>query len=155
MTKFLSKTERVYLVSVAVFTSFLCIVNLSIKAVYPILYPPAFEIYAIARASLFPLFHLLLIPLPLFLFRASRFIVPGIFIIVALVPAYVEFGWGYSALVHNFESVKDYNSLRLLLMIANPLDYATFVLGNILFVWICSIVIRSFTAPEVRRNNGN
>ncbi len=149
MTNFLSKTERAYLVSVAAFTSLLCIVNFSIKVIHPILYPLPFGIYDMSRASLFPLFHLLLIPLPLLLFRGRRFIVPGVFILVTLVPAYMEFGRGYSALLSNRGSLQGHRSLELLLMIANPLDYAIFVLGNILCVWICSIIIRSFTAPTV------
>jgi len=149
MSDFLSKSERVYLVSVAAFTSLLCIANFSFKIIYPILYPLPFELYDMAPASLFNLSQLLLIALPLLLFRASRFIVPGVFIVVALAPAYIQFGRGYSALLSNFESLKGYSSLELLLMIANPLDYATFILSNILGIWICSIVIRSFTAPKV------
>ena len=121
----------------------------NIAALTSILYPPPFGIYDMAGASLFNLFQLLLIPFPLLLFRASRFIVAGVFLVFTLVPGYMEFGRGYSALLSNFGSLKGLSSLELLRMIANPLDYAIFILGNILCIWICSIVIRSSTTPEV------
>jgi hypothetical protein len=149
MRKFVSKTERVYLYSVACFTSLLCLANLLYKGIHPIHYPAPYGIYDLARPSFLPLFQLVLIPLPLLLLRPGRFILPAILNLVALVPAYFEFGGAYSALLANFESLNGYNSLRILLLIANPFEYATFALANLLFVWICSIVIRSFTATDV------
>jgi hypothetical protein len=64
---------------------------------------------------------------------------------VALLPAYLEFAWNYRALIDNhLLYTEGYTSLTLLLMIANPLDYLTFALGNLLLVWLCALVIRGF-----------
>lgn len=145
MNGIISKTERAYLVSASVVIAILSVVNIVTAVVTPILYPPPFVIYDMSRASLFPLFRLLIIFVPLFLFWGKRFFIPLTYTLVALLPAYLEFFRDYQALIADFESYETYNSIRILLMIANPLDYTTFVLSNMILIWLATIVIRSFT----------
>ncbi len=142
----ISKTEKAYLVIFACVVSILSLCNIAIVSLYPVFYPPSFGIYDMARSSFFDLFRFLIILIPLFLLRSKRFFAVTIYTVIALVPAYVQFAWAYEAITNQWESFNNYSSLRILWLIANPLDYVTFIFCNILLIWFFTVVVRGFTA---------
>ena len=153
MAFIVSKTEKTYLAICACFVSLLSLCNIAVVMIYPILYPPPFEIYEMARSSLFPPFRFLILFIPFTLVWPRRFFLPTLYTLIALLPAYIEFVWKYHALTANYEYFKDDSALRILLLIANPGDYITFVLSNLIFLWIGSIFVRNFTIARNKQNS--
>lgn len=145
ITQFISKTERMYLTLFAFFISAASLANIATVVLHAKYDPPPFEIYDMSRASAIPMGRLLALFLPPFIFWGKRYFAAVVYTLLVLLPFAYELGQAYYFFFHNSDSLREFSFLEVLFMIANPIDYLTFFLANILFIWLCSAVVRSFT----------
>ena len=148
-TYFISRTERVYLVLLGAAISIVNIINLLVVLLDKVYNPPPFGIYDMARASLYPTGRFLSIFIVLFLLFAKRYLVSLGWTTLCLLPFLYEFISAYRIIYHDVDFLYKTPALQIVRMVANPLDYLTFILLVILFVWLASAVVRSFTMKTV------
>jgi hypothetical protein len=150
-TYFISKTERVYLVLFGGAISLVNATNLLIVWLEKIYNPPPFGIYEISRASQYPTGRLLSMFIVVILVFAKRYFVSLGWTTLCLIPFLYQFVTAYRVIYHEGDFLYRTPGLQVLSMIANPLDYLAFFMLVMLFVWLVSVVVRSYT---MRKSNG-
>ena len=149
MEERISKIEKAHLLLMSTVLAILSLLNQLVVLNQP--KPSAsagFEIFEMARASLFPWFRILMVFCPFFILQAKRYLIAAIYCLIALIPAFLEFSRNLGALPVDGYLYRELNSLSILWLVANPIDYLTFIFGNILLFWLVSCVLRSYIKNE-------
>ena len=144
----ITRTERAYLVLFGGFISLMNATNLLIVILEKVYNPPPFGIYDMARASQFPAGRFLSLFIVAFVVFGKRYIVALTYTLLCLMPFTYEFAKAYQFIYYDIDFVNQTPTLAILRMIANPLDYLGFLLLILLFLWVTTVVVRSFTLKQ-------
>ena len=144
----ITRTERAYLVLFGGFISLMNATNLLIVILEKVYNPPPFGIYDMARASQFPTGRFLSLFIVAFVVFGKRYIVALTYTLLCLMPFTYEFAKAYQFIYYDIDFVNQTPTLAILRMIANPLDYLGFLLLILLFLWVTTVVVRSFTLKQ-------
>jgi hypothetical protein len=144
----ITKTERVYLILFSGFISLVNSLNLLIVLLEKVYNPPPFEVYVFERASQFPVGRFLSFFILAFVVFGRRHIAALAWTLLCLLPFTYEFAKAYQFIYYDIDFTNQTPALAVFRMIANPLDYLGFLLLILLFVWLTTVVVRSYTLKE-------
>jgi hypothetical protein len=140
----LSKTERANLLILAALVSAVSLANILAVSLNKETNPLPYGMYDMARASVMPFGRLLSIFIFPFVLFSRKYIVSLVFTAFCFLPFIREFIASYVAIIVDREIYLNYSVLRLLYLIANPLDYLTTFLIITLIHWQLSIIVRRY-----------